>query len=158
MPCAALPPRSRRRGTDDGQISVLVLGLVSLVLLLVAGGVDVTAAQVARTRLLDASDAAALDAADALDSAAAYAGGLGASVTLSSATVADTASRHLAARPLPVGISEWRTAAGTGSLDGQSAAVVVEGVVDLPMSGGLLRALGGSVTITVESRATAPLR
>lgn len=157
MPFTQPAVRRRLGRRDRGQVSLLILGLVSLVLVLIVGGVDVTAAQIARTRLLDASDAAALDAADALDAAAAYAGGLGRSVTVSSATVADAATRNLAARPRPSGITEWRTASGTGSPDGETAVVVVEGLADLPMTGGLLNALGGSVTITVQSRARAPL-
>ncbi len=149
-------PLGRRR--DEGQVSVLILGLLSIVLVLVIGGVDVTAAQIARTRLLDAADAAALDAADALDEGGAYSGGIGGSVAVSNATVADAAARNLATRPRPPGITAWRTAGGTGSPDGQTAVVVVQGVADLPLTGGILSALGGSVNITVESRARAPLR
>lgn len=147
-----------RRRRDDGQVSLLIAGLLGVVLLLVIGGIDVTAAQIARTRLLDASDSAALDAANALDEGAAYAGGIGSSVVVSNTTVERAAAANLATRPLPYGISAWRTAGGTGTTDGRTAVVVVQGVADLPMTGGLLAALGGSVTITVESRARAPLR
>jgi hypothetical protein len=143
---------------DHGQVSILVAGLLGIVLLLVLGGIDVTAAQIARTRLLDASDSAALDAANALDEGAAYAGGIGSSVVVSSRTVERAAAENLATRPLPYGITAWGTAAGTGTADGRTAIVVVTGVADLPMTGGLLSALGRSVTITVESRARAPLR
>lgn len=148
-------PHSRR---DGGQVSILIAGLLGVVLLLVLGGIDVTAAQIARTRLLDASDSAALDAANALDEGAAYSGGIGSSVVISNRTVERAAADNLAARPRPYGISAWRTAAGTGTTDGHTAVVVVQGVADLPMTGGLLGALGRSVTITVESRARAPLR
>lgn len=148
----------RRARRDDGQLSILILGLLAIVLVLVIGGVDVTAAQIARTRLLDASDSAALDAANALDEGAAYQGGIGDSVVVSDATVEQAARTSLAARPKPVGISSWAVAGGTGSSDGQTAVVVVQGVADLPLTGGILAALGGSVTITVESSARAPLR
>ena len=60
--------------------------------MLIIGGVDVTATQIARTRLLDAADAAALDAANALDEQAAYGGGLGRSLPVSSATVQEAAA------------------------------------------------------------------
>ena len=149
--------RDRDRDRDRGQVSVLILGIFGIVLLLIVGGIDVTATQIARTRLLDAADAAALDAADALDAPGAYAGGFGPSVTVSSATVQDTAARNLASRPRPSGISSWTTAAGTGTTDGQTAVVVLQGVADLPLTDGILAALGGSVTITVEARARAPL-
>ncbi|MEO8827533.1 pilus assembly protein TadG-related protein [Lapillicoccus sp.] len=147
-----------RQRRDEGQVSILIFGLLVIVLILVIGGIDVTAAQIARTRLLDASDSAALDAANALDSAAAYSGGIGSSIVVSNATVESAAAANLASRPRPGGISSWQTAAGTGTTDGHTAVVVVQGVADLPMTGGLLRALGSSVTITVESRARAPLQ
>jgi hypothetical protein len=153
-------PRRRLRGgrrRDEGQISVLILGLFGIVLVLIVGGVDVTAAQIARTRLLDAADAAALDAADALDEPGAYGSGLGSSVTVSSSTVQEAAANNLAARPRPAGISSWTTAPGTGTTDGQTAVVVLRGTADLPLTGGLLSSLGGSVTITVQARARAPL-
>ncbi len=143
---------------DTGQVSILIFGLLGIVLLLVLGGVDVTAAQIARTRLLDASDSAALDASNALDEGAAYAGGIGSSVVVSNSTVERAAAANLSRRPLPYAITSWRTSGGTGTTDGQTAVVVVQGVADLPMSGGLLAALGRSVTITVESRARSPLR
>ncbi len=148
--------RWRRR--DTGQVSILIFGLLGVVLLLVLGGIDVTAAQIARTRLLDASDSAALDASNALDEGAAYAGGIGSSVVVSNSTVERAAAANLSRRPLPYGITSWRTSGGTGTTDGRTAVVVVQGVADLPMTGGLLAALGRSVTITVESRARSALR
>lgn len=39
--------------------------------------------------------------------------------------------------------------------DGQTAVVRLRGDADLPLIGGLLESLGGSVTVTVESRARA---
>lgn len=146
---------ARRR--DRGQISVLIIGLFGVCLLLILGGVDVTAAQIARTRLLDAADAAALDAADAIDEQAAYTAGIGLSVRVSTATVQEAAVRNISTRPKPVGISSWETASGTGSPDGRTAVVVLEGEATLPFTGGVLAALGGSVTITVEGRARADL-
>ena len=149
--------RSRLR-RDSGQVSVLVVGLLGVVLLLVIGGVDVTAAQIARSRLFDASDSAALDAANALDEGAAYSGGIGDAVVVSNGTVGRAVEANLATRPLPYGVSSWRLATGTGTPDGRTAVVVLQGTAQLPMTGGLLSALGQSVTITVESRARAPLQ
>jgi hypothetical protein len=67
--------------------------------------VDVTAAQIARARLLDASDSAALEAANALDEASAYSGGFGDSVVVSNWTVERAVGENLAARPTSYGIS-----------------------------------------------------
>ena len=159
VPLALRRPRRRLgAGRDRGQVSILILGLLGVVLLLVIGGVDVTAAQIARARLLDASDSAALEAANALDEAAAYSGGIGDSVVVSNGTVERAVVDNLGARPMPYGISGWQVARGTGTTDGRTAVVVLQGTADLPMTGGLLAALGRSVTITVESRARAPLQ
>lgn len=147
------PPRR-----DRGQITVLVIGLFALAVLLIIGGIDVTAAHLARVRLVDTADAAALDAADALDQAGAYHGGIGNSVTVSDATVHQSVAGYLAARPLPAGVEAVAVEPSSGTPDGHSARVVLSGRAVLPMTGGILSALGRSVTITVEARARAPLR
>lgn len=150
--------RWRQRRGDRGQLSVLLVGLFAIAALLIVGGVDVTAAHLARVRLADAADAAALDAADALDEEGAYRRGLTTAVVVSDATVRDTVAAYLAGRPRPQGLQAWAAAPGTGSPDGRSAVVVLTGQVQLPMTGGILSALGGSVEIGVEGRATARLR
>jgi hypothetical protein len=146
----------RRR--DDGQISVLILGLFCIVVLLVIGAIDVTAAQLARMRLLDTADALALDAADALDEGAAYGQGVPGSIVLTDESVRTAARDHLARPPLPSGITVWGVVPPTGTHDGRTAVVRLQGRATLPMTGGVLSALGGGVTITVESRARAPLQ
>ena len=145
-----------RRG-EAGQVSILILGYTIVAILLIVGTVAVTSAQLSRMRLLDAADGAALDAADSLNLGA-YQDGIDRAVPVTDATVAATAGRYLAERPLPVGMNSWAVTAGTGSPDGQTAVVRLMGEADLPLVGGLLTALGGSVTITVESRARADLR
>lgn len=142
---------------DAGQIGVLVLGLFVLVTLLVLGAIDVTAAQLARMRLLDAADSAALDAADALDERSAYENGVVDRLALTDTSVATAAAAHLARTPRPAGITSWSVVPGTGAADGSTAVVTLQGTATLPMSGWVLESLGGSVTITVTSRARAPL-
>ena len=142
---------------DEGQIAVLVLGLFVLVAVLVAGAVDVTAAQLARIRMLDAADASALAAANALDEEHAYAHGVGETVALTDSSARETAAAHLGRIPLPNRVDGWGLAEGTGSPDGATAVVVLRGHVTLPMSGWVLDSLGDGVTIAVESRARAPL-
>ncbi len=148
--------RCRRR--DEGQLSVLILGLFLIATLLVIGGVDVTAVQLARVRLIDTADAAALDAADALDPNGMYAGRLGDGVAVSNATVTASVARYLAVRPKPAGVTGWRIAPGTGAVGAATAVVVIEADVQLPLTGGLWSALGQSITIRAEARARAPLR
>lgn len=146
-----------RTTQDSGQVTLLVLGFTLVAAMLIVGTVAVTSLQLSRMRLLDAADGAALDAADSLD-ASAYQRGLGQAVPVSDDTVRATAESYLAERPLPVGMIAWQVAPGTGSPDGQSAVVRIVGEADLPMVGGVLRGLGGSVTLTVQSRARSDLQ
>jgi hypothetical protein len=142
---------------EGGQVTLLVLGFCVVAVLLIVGTVAVTSVQLSRMRLLDSADGAALDAADSLDLGA-YQGGLGDGVAVNDATVRSTAVGYLAQRPRPASILAWQVAPGTGSPDGQTAVVRVSGEADLPLVGRLLDTFGGSVTITVESRARAGLQ
>ena len=138
-------------------MTLLVLGFTLVAAMLIIGTVAVTSVQLSRMRLLDAADGAALDAADSLD-ASAYQSGLGTAVPVSDETVRSTAEAYLAERPLPVGMLGWQVAAGTGSPDGQRAVVRLVGEADLPLIGGVLHSLGGSVTLSVESVARSDLQ
>lgn len=145
------------RPVEAGQVTVLALGFTVVAILLIVGTVAVTSVQLSRMRLLDAADGAALDAADSLD-ASAYQRGLDGAVDLSSATVVQTSTAYLAQEPRPASLMTWQVAAGTGSPDGRTAVVRIEGQAEVPFVGVLLAAVGRSVTITVESRARADLR
>jgi len=96
--------RDRR---ERGQISLLILGFTVIALMLIVGAVDVTAVQLARTRLLDAADSAALDASDALDNGSAYGKGLGSAIEVSTDSVRRSAAQYLLVQPRPHGISSW---------------------------------------------------
>jgi hypothetical protein len=150
-------PGNGAAGDEAGQVGILILGYTVVAILLIVGTMAVTSAQLSRMRLLDAADGAALDAADSLDLAA-YREGLGSSVVVSDDTVVRTATAYLEDRPLPVGMLGWQVAPGSGSPDGQTAVVRLQGRAELPWVGPLLEALGGSVTITVESRARSDLQ
>ena len=108
-------------------------------------------------RLLDAADGAALDAADALE-ARAYQRGIGDTVALSDASVREAARAYLGDQRRAASLRVWSLAPGTGSPDGRTAVVRLTGEAEVPLVGGILRALGGSVTITVESHARAALQ
>jgi len=143
---------------EQGQISLLILGFTIIALMLIIGGVDVTAVQLSRARLLDTADSAALDASDALDSGSAYQAGLQSAVPVTDGSVRRSAAEYLAAQPRPHGISGWVLTDGTGSPDGQTAVIRLRGTVDIPIAASVLAAFGGSVNITVESRARSGLR
>lgn len=146
-----------RDGRERGQISMLIVFLFVTVAVLILGGIDLTCAQLARVRLLDAADAAALDAADAVDTKVVYGGGVTDTVPLSDATVWNAASAYLGRRDKPTGVTAWHLVGGTGTPDGRSADVVLSGTVALPVSGIVMDWLGKSVTITVAAHASAPL-
>lgn len=150
--------RVRAARGEEGQIAVLIVGLFVLVLVLIFGGIDVTSAQLGRMRLLDVADATALDAADALDEGATYSRGVSDTPVLTNESVRAAAAAHLERTPRPPGLESWHLGTGTGTPDGRTAVVLLTGRATLPMSGWVLDALGGGVTITVESRARAPLR
>lgn len=142
----------RERRVEEGSISLYLLGLAVIAMVLVAGTVAVTSAHLARMRMLDVADGAALDAANALD-ASAYQRGVGDVVPLSTASVRERATTYVGALERPPGVQDWRLTSGTGSPDGRTAVVALTGEARLPMVGGVLRGLGVSITITVASSA-----
>ena len=141
---------------ETGSISLLILGLAVIAMVLVAGTVAVTSAHLARMRLLDVADGAALSAANALDDSA-YQQGLGESVPLSNASVRERAVAYVGSRPRPVSVVAWRLGPETGTPDGRTAVVALTGEARLPMVGPALRELGVSVTISVRSEARSDL-
>lgn len=150
-----LPGIVRQRGRDDrGQLSILILGLTVIAMTLVIGGLAVTSVQISRMQLLDAADSAALEATDE-GAERIYETGLGTTLPLTDDVVQRSASEHLASRDRPHRLEGWQVVEGTGSPDGRTAVVRLRGEADLPLIGGLLESMGGSVTVTVESRARA---
>lgn len=146
--------RTRARD-EDGQLTVLVLGLTVIAMTVIIGGLAVTSVQISRMRLLDAADAAALAATDE-GAEQVYANGLAQqALPLTDEAVQTVAGEHLARRERPHGLESWSVAGGTGTPDGRTAVVRLVGEADLPMVGGLISSLGGSVTVSVESRARA---
>lgn len=144
-----------RRRRDEGRISILIAGLFALLAILVMGGVDVTAVQLARMHLIDVADAAASDAADSIDPASVYSGGVGTSLRLTDQSVGRTAHDSLALQEVPAHITSWGVVEGTGTPDGSTAVVRVRGNVRPPLLGGLLAFMEPDISITVESRARA---
>ena len=55
-------------------------------------------------------------------------------------------------------MSSWDLTAGTGAPDGQTAVVRLRGQATIPVLARVVETFGGSVTITVESRAPAGLQ
>lgn len=144
------------RRDENGSITIFIVGLTVIAMLLIAGTIAVTSAHLSRMRLLDVADGAALSAANGLDDSA-YTKGVTTSVPLSNATVRERAAAYVGTRPRPGSILAWKLGPGTGTPDGQTAVVALTGQAELPMIGSVLRELGVSITISVESRARADL-
>ncbi|WP_265445077.1 hypothetical protein [Flexivirga meconopsidis] len=147
--------RLPRREDDHGRVVLLIAGLFAVLGMLIVGGINVTALQLARVHVLDAADAAAADAADTIDEGAVYRGGLGGALELSDAGVQRTAAGSLARQQLPDHVLGWQVAGGTGAADSRTAAVRVTAVVRPPILGGLLSGVFGDVHVSVQSRARA---
>lgn len=154
-PGRALLADAHDRGRDDrGQLSILVLGLTVIAMTLIIGGLAVTSVQISRMQLLDAADSAALEATDE-GAERIYESGLADTLPVTDEVVQRSAAEHLASRDRPYRLESWEVAEGTGTPDGRTAVVRLRGEADLPLIGGLLESMGGSVTVTVESRARA---
>ena len=152
------PRRAVPHGSDDGQITLLVIAYTLIAFCLVAVVADAAAVHLARTQLLDAADAAALDAADALGDEA-YQAGLGsAAVPLTDAGVRAQATRYLSTYEPPSLLDRVAVQPGTGTDDGDSATVVLAGRVRLPVAATVVASWRGGIVITVTSKARAPLR
>lgn len=146
-----------QEGRESGQISILLIGMASIALLLVLGVVGATSVQLSRIHLLDAADAAALAAADTVDEETLYDAGLGEGVPLTAEGVTTAAREHLVRQPVPDRLLGWEVVQGTGTPDARTAVVRLRGEAKIPLVSGVLRSLGGSASITVESRARSEL-
>ncbi|NNG39212.1 hypothetical protein HJ588_07985 [Flexivirga sp. ID2601S] len=152
---SAVRARLPGRGDDAGRVVLLIAGLFAVLGMLIVGGINVTALQLARVHVLDAADAAAADAADSVDEAGIYRGGVGEQLRLSDADVRTTATRSLAGQPVPAHVLGWQVAGGAVAADGRTAVVRVSAVVRPPMLAGLWSGVFGDVHVSVQSRARA---
>ena len=141
--------------SEQGSVTLLVLGLTVVAILLIVVTIAVTAVSLARTRLMDAADSVALASANAFDEST-YAGtGIGDAVPISDATVQRSAADHLGDLTLPAGITGWTIAPGTGTPDNRTAVVVLTGQVRVPFAATF--GSDASFGLTVTSRARAGL-
>ncbi|WP_446664659.1 pilus assembly protein TadG-related protein [Flexivirga sp. B27] len=143
---------------DGGRVVLLIAGLFGILAVLIVGGVNVTALQLARMQVIDAADAAAANAADAADESSLYKHGLGAELSLSDRSVQQAAGSTLAREDVPAHVTGWRVADGTGAQDSRTAVVRVSAVVHPPILGGMVSGMFGDIHITVQSRARADVK
>lgn len=146
-----------RLRADDGQVTLLVLVYTLIALSFMAVSVDATAVHLARTQLLDAADAAALDAADAVDEKAVYDGGVSEDLPITDSAVREAALNYLSSYDPPSRLSELDLGPGTGSPDGTGATVELTGLVRLPIAASVVAAFRGGIRVTVTSTARTTL-
>ncbi|MEJ5914169.1 hypothetical protein [Pseudokineococcus sp. 1T1Z-3] len=144
-------------------MALLVLGYAVLALALVLVVTGVSAVHLERKRLLAVADAAAGDAADALDEGFYFGEGAGTplerGVPLTDAAVRSAAAEHLSSSPAARRLDGVRLGPGTGSPDGVTAQVQLSAPVRLPLVGvGVHDVVGGDrLVIVVTARARAQL-
>ena len=144
---------------------LLVLGYTVVVLLLVTVVAGATSVHLTRHRLMAVADAAALDAADALDVPAFYTSGVAATsadpqvpvdpVPLSDASVRASAAEYLAVAAPLQSFPAPALGAGTGSPDGVTAQVTLTTTARIPLVSAVLRPWAGGLPVTVTARARA---
>lgn len=141
---------------DDGQIVPLLIGYVLVALLMVVVVIDVTAVHLQRGRLYALADAAALDAADALDPAGFYAEGADRRVV----PVTDAGVRRSVAAYLngaPTRLADVKVAAPTGRDEdaGEGVQVTLTATARLPLVDSVVGRWAGGVPLTATARARA---
>ncbi|WP_298807030.1 hypothetical protein [uncultured Pseudokineococcus sp.] len=137
-------------------MTLLVLGYAVLALVVVLVVTAASAVHLERKRVWAAADAAAADAADAVDEAAYYGqDGLSGGVPLTDAAVRAAAEDHLRRRAAWDDLDGVVLGPGTGTPDGRTAQVQLVARVDVPVLSLLpgARVAGGPLTVVVTSRA-----
>ncbi|GAB2675746.1 pilus assembly protein TadG-related protein [Thalassiella azotivora] len=146
-----------RRG-DEGQVLLLVIAYAAIALLLVTVVIGASAVHLERKRLLAVADAAALDAADALDEAALYdAGAAPQGVPITDASVRRAVEEHLAGNVAAQDLEGLAVGSGTGTPDGRTAQVVLVARARVPIVSWVLEDWSDGVPLEVTARARTDL-
>ena len=147
----------RRVRGDDGQVLLLSIAYGVLALLLVTAVVSASSVHLQRKRLLALADLAALAAADALDHAAYYNGGLSEDdslVQLTPASVQAAARVHLASSPEAARFTDLTLVSATTE-DGRTAEVRLRALAQVPLLSAVTAPWSDGVVLQVTARARA---
>lgn len=149
---------------DEGQITLLVIGYVSIALVLIVAGIDASKVFLAQRALSSAADSAALAAAQGVDTHAVYAGpGIrcGSTLPLDPARAAELVAMALDDATPDLHHTFWQLAAPQTDVAGGDVSVRLAGQVTVPFG----RVLGwldpsyphGRVPVSETAHATSPV-
>lgn len=148
-----------KQDDDGGQVLLLVVVYAAIALLLVTVVVGASAVHLKRKQLLAVADAAALDAADAVDSDVLYVtGARPGAVPLTDSSVRTAVEEYAVAVGAPARFEDFRVERATGTADGRTAQVTLSARARLPLVSAVLGEYAGGVPLTVTARARTNLR
>jgi hypothetical protein len=143
------------RGDDSGQVLLLILVYCLITVSLVGVVASASAVHLERKRLLSLADAAALDAADALDSDAFYRRGTspGDGVPLTDASVRASVREYVELAGARERFEDFAVASSTGTSDGRTAEVTLVARARPPLLTAAVPAFTHGVPLVVTARA-----
>ncbi|HVS68688.1 MAG TPA: pilus assembly protein TadG-related protein [Mycobacteriales bacterium] len=148
---------------DDGSITVLIVGYTAIAIALVVAGIDISKVFLAERALSSAADAAAVEAAEGVDTGRIYDGPdleCGKSLPLDPDRAAAMARESVEERSPDLGRAFRRLDAPDTTVDGTTVTVAMHGEVQVPF-GRLLEWLGlssdGTVAVADTAHATSPV-
>lgn len=150
---------TRLRRDDGGQVLLLILVYALIAVVLVTVVASASAVHLERKRLLAVADAAALDAADALDADTFYRKGTspGAGVPLTDASVRLSVEEYAELVGAAQRFERFAISPATGTPDGQTAQVTLSALARPPLLSSVISAFSDGVPLQVTSRARAGL-
>lgn len=151
--------RPRDPGADDGQVLLLILVYALITVTLVTVVASASAVHLERKRLLALADAAALDAADAVDLDAFFADGTrpGDGVPLTDASVRASVEEYVERAGAPARFDAFAVASSTGTPDGRTAEVTLLATAEPPLLSVVIAAFSDGIPLVVTGRARTSL-
>lgn len=147
---------NRRLSDDDGSVLLLIIVFAAIAALAITVVVDASKYFLAQRALAAAADAAAAAAAQSVDEKALYTSSTSASLPLSDASVANSASDYVEESELATQFDQL--ALDASAPDSQTAVVHLHAVVHLPFAGILGGRFAHGVSLDATAEARSPYR